>query len=271
MRLSARQSQAQTVSTFLAAAILAAHGSRPAGFAASDVRFFFQLFTNFVEHDLTRPGQDLAITQVVRVLARLRSSRWIATRGRSAMKRGRAGSRYVVTDLGLVGLLRDLVTEGPRRSFEEALFIATFLESYKERVWSQSKPALRRALAPLLDSRAVLKIGEAHLGRVASDLEERAAGGLLLATEARETFAATRDLHKTVARLDRPGSYRLHGVRSLGELFGSLPEDVLHFEIERGFELRVRMLFEPFARRARAERDILRALIDPEARPSRGR
>ena len=124
---------------------------------------------------------------------------------------------------------------------------ATFLESYKERVWSQSKPPLRRALAPLLDSR------------------------LLLAAEARATFAATRDLHKTVARLDRPGSYRLHGVRSLGELFGSLPQDVLCFEIERGFELRVRMLFEPFARRARAERDILRALIDPEARPSRAR
>ncbi|WP_395839149.1 hypothetical protein [Cystobacter fuscus] len=64
--------------TFVQAALLAAHGAgaRSGGFRASDVRFFFLLFTNWAEHDVTRPSQDIDLTQVRRTLERLCRSRW---------------------------------------------------------------------------------------------------------------------------------------------------------------------------------------------------
>jgi hypothetical protein len=265
VELSGRRSHAEEVSTFVAAAVLAAHGARVqrGGFAATDVRFFFQLFTNFVEHDVTRPGQDLALTQVRRALDRLAHHRWLRRRGRAQLARGRPGARYVVEDVGLEGLARGLVTESPRRSFEEALFVAMFVTAYGKSVAALAKSKrTARALAKLLDARSVLRAAEAHLARVECDLDARAKAGLAMAEEALRVFAATSDAKKAIARLDRPGSYQLHGVRPLGELLAGLPAEVQSFEIEHGIELRVRALFVPLAKRTRAEREVLRGLLE---------
>jgi hypothetical protein len=55
--------------TVLSAALLAAHATAPAaGFRASDVRFFFFLFGNWLERDVLYPGEDLDLTQVRRLM-----------------------------------------------------------------------------------------------------------------------------------------------------------------------------------------------------------
>jgi hypothetical protein len=257
-----RRSSADSLSTFVGAAVVAAHGAMQAsgGFGTSDVRFFFQLFTNFVEHDLVRPGQDLDLTQLGRVLRRLHARRWLCKGRPTRGGRGRRGPRFLASDAGLLGIVRDLAEEAPRRSFEEALFVAMFVASYRSALLRRLKPRAAHAIAPLLDAGAALRRGETHLARVEADLEERSRTGIDLAREAHRLLAATGDLRVTLARLSRPGSYQLHGVRPLGELLQQLPEDLLAFELEHAIKLRVRMLFAPLAQRARQDGEILRAL-----------
>jgi hypothetical protein len=71
--LSARFGWLGAHATHLHAALLAAHGAATpqVGFRAADVRFFFLLFTNWMESDVLRPGQDVDLTQVRRMLDRL--------------------------------------------------------------------------------------------------------------------------------------------------------------------------------------------------------
>jgi len=118
------------------AALIAAHGvaGREGSFRASDVRFFYLLFSNWIELDVLQPGQDLDLTQVRRALSRLARDG-----GALAVKRGTPttrtrGARWSLSPRGLVSLIEALVDPRPRRPFEEALFVICFAALYRNAV-----------------------------------------------------------------------------------------------------------------------------------------
>ncbi len=262
MLFSRRRGALEPDSSLFGAALLAAHGVKASegGFAATDVRFFYRLFSNFLERDLTRPGHDLALTQVQRALTHLGTSGLASARGRARLARGKPGARHALTARGVLRLLELVMVEAPRRSFDEAVFAAVFAASYRSFILAHLPPASARAGAELCDVDRVLARADAQVARVEADLRGRATSGLAMAEEARTSLAATRDPSKTARRLDRPGAYQLQGVRSLGELVGALPGDLGAFEMEHGILLRARALFGTLADRATAERRVLRAL-----------
>ncbi|RKH37461.1 hypothetical protein D7V93_42050, partial [Corallococcus llansteffanensis] len=145
--LTARLGYIDTQATFVQAALLAAHGAgaRAGGFRVSDVRFFFLLFTNWVEHDVTRPSQDIDLTQVRRTLERLVRAGHAEAVGTGAGVKGLPrGRRYVLTGEGLCSLAEGLAAR-ERAPLEEALFGVCFAASYRDAVLSRVEG---RARAP---------------------------------------------------------------------------------------------------------------------------
>ncbi|RKG94110.1 hypothetical protein [Corallococcus terminator] len=274
--LTARLGYIDTQATFVQAALLAAHGAgaRAGGFRVSDVRFFFLLFTNWVEHDVTRPSQDIDLTQVRRTLERLvRGGHAEASTG-AAVKGLPRGRRYVLTGEGL-GSLSEGLAARERAPLEEALFVVCFAASYRDAVLSRVEgrarapsPAVRRRVERALDPLRLLREAQRTSAAVLADLEERVESGLRYEAKAREALARAEPEADVVRALEAAGSYQLHRVRPLGEVLLALPEDLRKFELTEGMGLRSRLLFAPLAERARAEHAVLERL---EARLTAGK
>ncbi|WP_257447930.1 hypothetical protein [Archangium lipolyticum] len=267
--LADRLGHVTTQATFVQAALLAAHGAgaRTGGFRASDVRFFFLLFTNWVEHDVTRPSQDIDLTQVRRTLERLCRSRWAEPRDDAA--RGRKsprGQRYVLTEEGVVSLAEELA-DLDRAPLDETLFVACFAASYLEAVLARVRgqaPALstpaRRRVARMLDPSRILREARRSTAAVLADLEERVRSSLVFEEAARDALAKEASAEEVARRWESLGSYQLHRVRPLAEVLLGLPDDLRRFELEKGMGVRARLLFEPLAERTRAELALLERL-----------
>ena len=263
--LSARSAHVREQAVFIHAAVLAAHAGGTRSFRASDVRFFFLLFTNWVEHDIVRPGQDVDLTQVRRAIERLARAGW-ARRVSRERGDGSGGRRYALTESGLVGVAEEIVgTTG--RPFDEMLFVLCFVASYRDALLARVPAGVarlasptRRRLATLLDPRAVLAVAKESTRAVLVDLTHRIESSRSLEREAEAARGRGADDVAIVRHLETLGSYQLHRVRTLREVLMALPEDIRRFELTRGMSLRASVLFEPLAERARAELAILEAL-----------
>lgn len=254
--------------TFIQAALLAAHGAeaRTGGFRASDVRFFFLLFTNWVEHDVTRPSQDIDLTQLRRTLVRLCRSGWAEPMAGVRGRKEPRGQRYTLTEEGVVSLAEALAGQ-ERAPLEEALFVACFAASYLEAILTRVKgrtPVLsttaRRRVARVLEPARILREARRNTEAVLADLEERVRSSRELEEAAARALEEGASEEQVVRRLESLGSYQLHRVRPLAELLLGLPDDLRRFELTKGLGLRSRLLFAPLAERARAELALLERL-----------
>jgi hypothetical protein len=265
LSLARRSGHVRAQTTFVAAAILAAHcaSDRAQGFRPSDVRFFFLLFTNWIEHDVLRPGQDLDLTQVSRVLERLAGAGSVARVG--ARRRGTPrAARFALTRKGLLALVRALVDTRPSRPFEEVLFVVYFTASYRGAILARVEgdahalaPSERRRAVGLLDPHRVIEAARRTLILVLADVETRAAEGAVLSGAAHAARAEGALLTEIAGRLERLSPYQMHRVRPFAEMLTSLPEDLLVFEISEGIDLRVKLIFEPLAEQIRRQLAIL--------------
>lgn len=254
--------------TFIQAALLAAHGAgaRTGGFRASDVRFFFLLFTNWVEHDVTRPSQDIDLTQLRRTLERLCRGGWAEPMARGRGREQPRGQRYTLTEEGVVSLAEALAGL-ERAPLEEALFVACFAACYLDAILARVRgrtlvlsTTARRRVARVLEPARILREARRSTQAVLADLEERVRSGAVLEEAARGALEEGATEEQVVRRLESLGSYQLHRVRPLAELLLGLPDDLRRFELEKGIGVRTRLLFAPLAERARAELALLERL-----------
>lgn len=273
--LSERFGLVHAQSTFVQAAIVASHAvcAPSGGFRASDVRFFFLLFTNWMEHDVLRPDQDLDLTQVRRSLTRLAGVGWAQTAGGAKKAsagedddKANRGARHTLTSVGLVGLLESLTNPAQRRPFEELLFMACFAASYRdliaERVDKEPAGAAvsARRVRELLDPVRILRTARAMLTAVLRDLENRARASVAMTEEARKAREEGATPVQIAERIEKKDAWQLNRIRSMSEMAATLPEDIVRFELGEGMSLRVRMLFEPMAAQVRAQLGVIDAL-----------
>lgn len=255
-KLVARAGRVSAHTTVLTAAVLAADAAGAGGFRVVDVRFYFLLFTNWMEDDLLRPGVDLDLTQIRRVLARLVGEQ------HATVGAGRH-PRYALVPSGVLHLVDVLVDPRAARSFEEVVLLATAAASYRHAIAARTAGAPRapeaRVLA-LLDPVRILHAERRRLEGALHDLEDRVRHGLEMEALAR---SGPREVRALGALLEsKGGAYQLHPMRSFSALVEALPEPLARFELGPGMGLRARALFGPLAEQLRARIGILERLTD---------
>jgi hypothetical protein len=261
-RLDERFGMVRANTTVLAAALLAAHAAAgDSGFRPSDVRFFGYLFANWLERDVLYPGEALDLTQVRRLLLRLVTLGW-ARKPRVRATRKEQGIRYALTSSGTAALMDALVAAVDTRSFEEAVFVVTFVAGYRLQLVALLRAEASDKWLAVLDPHRLLGRGRRRIERVLHDLTERVASSEKVAREASELRAGGAS-DEIAQRLEQLGVYQLQHVRPFREFVLSFPAEMRGFELGAGFTLRSRLLFETFADSARAQ---LRALDGLEAR-----
>jgi len=250
--LHARFGRVGAQGTLVTAAILAADGASSVGFRLADVQFFFFLFGNWLERDVLRAGDTLELTQVRRALRRLVDEQW----ARVVRLKGRKAPRHALTSEGVDGLASHLVELAGSRSFEETVFVVTFVACYGEAILARASKRLRERLRP----RPILAAAKQRTRRVLADLEERIRSSAEVATAAAELRRAGCSDGDVAAQLEGAGAYQLQHVRSFGGFILSLPDELRRFELGPAFATRSELLFVTFAEQARAQLAILERL-----------
>lgn len=264
--LSGRAGALSAHATVTQAAILAADLAGAEGFRPTDVRFFFLLFTNWMEDDHLHPGVDLDATQVRRTLAHLQGA---------GLARGLDGRppRWALTRVGVVQLVEALTDPATPRRFEEVVLLATVAALYVDTIAARVREGQEesgprpgggadvRRVRARLDPRAILATERRRLATALADLDARREGAAVLGEAARAALVATGNPIAAARRVEaeRP-PYQLHPMRSFHEVIASLPPRLQQSELERGWELRARYLFGPLAESLRARIGILERL-----------
>lgn len=251
-------------STLVTASIIAAHAvSDGHGFRATDVRFFFRLFGNWLEIDVLHPSQDIQLVQVSRVLKELEAEEHL-TQAKARFVRYKE-RRVRVTATGLLALAERLVDECIP-SFPETLFVLHFAASYRDilrarvnATGDKLSTADRRRLGLVLDPKRILERAIEQNELLASDLRSRLALDRDFEAEVAKLTSAKGDVDVTDA-LTNIGAYQLERVQPLKQLHRMLPPDLRRFELAFGAKGRREMIFEPLLERCEMELKLLRKL-----------
>lgn len=251
--LAEREALVRSQDVLVSAAVLAAHGASPvrSGFRMSDVRFFFFLFSNWLEHDLLRRTRTLELTQVRRLLSRLVAQKWA---------RSPAARTFALTPGGLTGLVSEMTRDLDARAIEETLFVVCFGRCYAAAILRRVPPSRRARIEELLAPDRLLQGAERRLDRTIADLQERVRSSEAMQREALALRRGGLPEGAVAAALDGRGAYQLQHVRAYAEVVRALPEDLLRFEVSEGLGVRSELLFEPMVGLAEAQRAMVQKL-----------
>lgn len=248
--------------SFFYAAVLGAHATAAGGtFRQRDVRFLFELFSNWTESSMFLREQVAQNTQILRFLSTLTEEGFI--------KRQSKGTRpsYRLTRLGLLHCVTELTGKRSDTRPEHFFFLYYFLSSYGERIislvaaeGSQFSSALRLELQSLLDVSELLRLElqkvENEIRRYALRKEESNRAQDIT----RKLFRAGRSLSEVVKEVEKQYPFELSSQKRLSALLSGFPEEIGRWEMEVGNARRAKLLWSPTYELLRSYREQLKQL-----------
>jgi hypothetical protein len=227
------------------AAVIAAQATLIDGFRQRDVRFFIELFSNWLEQ--TTGDHTLAIhnTQVQRHLDGLASARF-------ATRVGRAPPRFRLTPEGLVELLHRLVNRADLMRLDEFFLVFHFVDAYGPRLRSMATHGgalasrlLAVDLDELVDPSRLLSRERERVARELSRLGVRCDESRKTGELARTLAARGESLANIVSGVEKQFPYELNSQKPLTELLTALPEPWRKEELMDIAERRANRFWEP--------------------------
>lgn len=251
----------------VAAAVVAAQATLgEAGFRQRDVRFFIELFSNWLQSTTGSYVLPIHNVQVQRYLD-------VLCRGRSARKIGRKPPpRYQLAPEGLIELLQRMRTRRNLTRPDQFFLVFHIFATYGARlrgIVERQGRAVSRSLAldvhELLDPQELLRAERAsvalELRRLKIRIEEARATSALT----RQLLAEGRSLPDVIGAVEKEYPYELNSQKPLGELLALLPEPWRRAELEVAAAARAHSLWQPTFDLLLAYDEILKRLSEPSA------
>lgn len=213
------ENQALVTASVIAAEAVAQTG----GFRQRDVRFFIELFSNWLESTTGERVLNLHNTQVQRHLEDLTRVKW-------ASRIGRRPPRWHLTPEGVVELLRRLVHRQHLMRLDEFFLVFHFLDAYGARLRAMAAQSGRLAsrllavdLDELVDTQRLVERERARVSRELQRLAVRIEESRSTSELSRARIAQGANLAEVIAEVERRYPYELNSQRPLNELLEALP------------------------------------------------
>ena len=215
------------------------------GFRQRDVKFFVELFSNWLESTSGSSTLHLHNTQIQRALELYVRAGW-------AKRQRRQPPRYRLTPDGLMELLRRLVRRESLRKLDEFLLIHHFLDAYgtriRELVSKSGLLASHRLLVDfdeLLDARRFIARERLLVSKELARLELRIKESLQMQELTQQLTRSGLSLEEVIAAVEQRFPYELNSQKPLNELLSALPPAWRTSEIGATAERRARRLWAP--------------------------
>jgi len=233
---------------FSSAAVLAAAATSDSGeFRPRDVRFFLELFSNWVEISFEQGVLQVQNTQIGRFLEGLSDGGLLQRRNR----KGKA-ALYYATRSGIVELTSMLLHDTGQGRRERFFFIVYFISSYKEVILSMVAQDKKRypyilsvELDRLLDSSSLLDSEIKRTEQEIKQLELRIGMAFESADLFEREIATGREMTEAIKLFQNRFPYAMNNVKPLGELVTILPKNLQCWELGAGSRKRALDIWQP--------------------------
>jgi hypothetical protein len=257
-----KTSHLQRYDIFVAAGTLAAYSSSlKMGFRQKEVRFFTELFSNWM--DLTLPSAilDLENTQIKRYIESL------VELGFAKKKAKSRPPAYLLTRGGIIQLIEQL--RYPKFWSHPAylFFVYFFIKAYGPRIINLLEGGdtplpntFKLEIERLLDANTMKKEQINILERKLNDLENRVSESLnssLFATQEIRLGVKKDELFKKIEKIN---PYQLSNQVPLSKLLNSLSTEQALWEVSQGGELRASLMWKPLHELLKSYLDLIREL-----------
>ena len=248
---------------FLIPAALAAHTqSELSGFRQRDVRFFSELFSNWVQFGGLGAIYSIHNTQVLRFLRSL-----CEDHNAKMVSRGKV-PKYRLTRSGVFNLISFMVNRSYLNNKAECLLSCYFLKSYAEQLKVQVatsaqdfSKAHRIEIEALLD---LSKFVERQISLIDNEvvrLTERIKAAKEIDLDYQGLKERGLSLEGIAKQIGVKHPYELNSMKNFSELLQSLSNDVLEWEVSKGFALRSILVFSPLKDDLVRFRDYLQSFL----------
>lgn len=239
-------STVERLEIFTASATLAAHASfNEQGFRLRDVRFFLELFLNWIE-DIDVSSHRIQNTQISRFISELVDDGFAKARDKSKL------TVFRLTRLGILELLTRLVQSRNATHPSTTLFRICFLRSYRpwlERLVEQEGTlfphSLKLELAALLDVKTLVAEEIKRVERAISRANRRIDDALQTVDLTKNRLSAHVPFSDVVEEVEAKYPYELNTMKPLRELIATIAPDQRRWELQEGNLIRVKTLWQP--------------------------
>jgi hypothetical protein len=243
------------------AAVIAAEATgEHDGFRQRDVRFFIELFSNWLESTTGEHALALHNTQVQRHLDILTKAKW-------ARRVGRTPPRWHLTPEGLAELLRRLVHRRNLTRLDEFFLVFHFVDAYGARLRAIAEKGgllasklLLHDVTRLLDPGELIRRERECVARELARLAVRSEESRLTGELSHRRLAAGAPLAEVIREIEQRYPYELNSQKPLRELLAALPVPWQREEISEIAGLRSSRFWEPLRRLLEQYDAILEAL-----------
>jgi hypothetical protein len=250
---------------FTASATLAAHASFiEQGFRPRDLKFFLELFLNWIE-EIDAPSYQVQNTQITRYVEDLVENGF-------AKGTDRRGVRvFALTRLGVLELLTRLVHSRNATHSSTTLFRICFVRSYRpwlerlvQREGEVFPHSLQLEVAALLDVAALVSSEIKRVERAIARTERRIKDAVETSKLTTNRLASHVPFTEIVEEVEARYPYELNTMKPLRELMASIAPDQRRWEFQEGGIIRVKTLWEP---QLALLKELLRRLKQIQASP----
>lgn len=232
-------------SPLVTAAVIAAQATAADGFRQRDVRFFIELFSNWLAPTTGQHTLPIHNTQVQRHLVAL-------AKARVAQRVGRSPPRFRLTPDGLVELLRRLALRNSLMRLDEFLLVFHFLDAYGPRLRAMAthgglhaSRSLAVDLDHLVDPSRLLTAERDRVSRELARLGARCDESRKMSAFARAAIARGGANEDMIRDVEERFPYELNSQKPLTELLRALPESWRREELVEHAQRRADRLWEP--------------------------
>lgn len=232
---------------WFATSTVAVHAQfRDQGFRQRDVKFFIELFSNWLECALLHSRLEVKNTQVSRYLDRLADEGY----ARKVQKTGKP--RYRLTRIGLIELLQSLVAKHYLHSKESFFFLYYFLKNYRGRLEKLVADegrffphALKVELEQILNVDTLVTRELSYAKKELIKLQKRIEHCVEISALVQERRKQKVPEAKIIAELEGEHPYALHSQKPLRELLEPFPKEMREWEMTVGYRLRAEEMLVP--------------------------